>query len=386
MPDKLLFTFSAILIGIGVILVYSLSIYTVERFSYNEFHFLYRQLSFGLLSIFIMWFLAHRNPSRWIMPLGFLLFIGGFTLIIAMPFLPDFLVKEVGGAKRWINLFGLSLSPVEFFKVGFIYFLAWSFNRKLGHHGNMGVTKEVLRFLPYAFLFIIIMLFVAIFQKELGQVAVMGAALLVMLLFAGSSASFILSLVGTAIFALLVLITTQGHRIDRITSWWGSVQDFVLQFFPDVVASFLHIEEYKKAYQVGNSINAIHTGGLFGVGLGAGQLKLGYVGEVHTDFILAGLAEEFGFFGIVIVSVLFLGLIMRILQIAGKSKDSTEFLFVLGIGLLIAFTFLLNAYGIRGLIPLKGIPVPFLSYGGSSMIATSMGIGMVLMISRKVKL
>ena len=133
-------------------------------------------------------------------------------------------------------------------------------------------------------------------------------------------------------------------------------------------------------------MNAISNGGLFGVGLGSGQFKLGYLGEVHTDFILAGLAEEFGFLGIAIVSILFLGLIMRILQIAGKSKDSTEFLFVLGIGLMIAFTFLLNAYGIRGLMPLKGIPVPFLSYGGSSMIATAIGVGMVLMLSQKIKL
>ena len=164
-PDQILFILCTILIGIGIVLVYSLATYTVARFNYNELHFLYRQLSFGFLSIFIIWFLAHRDPSRWIMPLGFLLFVGGLVLIIAMPFLPDFLVKEVGGAKRWINLFGLSLSPVEFFKIGFIYFLAWSFSRKLGHHDNMGVIKEIVRFLPYAFLFILIMLFVAIFQK-----------------------------------------------------------------------------------------------------------------------------------------------------------------------------------------------------------------------------
>jgi len=385
-PDKLIFTLTTILIGIGIILVYSLAIYTVERFGYSTFHFLYRQLSFGMLSIFIIWFLAHRDPSRWLMPLGFLLFLGGFFLILAMPFLPDNLVKEVGGAKRWINLFGLSLSPVEFFKIGFIYFLAWSFNRKLKHHDNMGIVKEVIRFLPYAALFMVIMLFVAIFQKELGQVAVMGTSLLVMMLFAGSSAGFFFSILGTTLFGFFILIATQGHRIDRITSWWGSVQDYVLQFFPDFISSYLHIEEYKEAYQVNHSLNAIHNGGLFGVGLAEGQLKLGYLGEVHTDFILAGLAEEFGFFGVTVVTLLFLGLITRILQIASKSKDHTEHLFVLGFGLVIAFTFLLNAYGIRGLLPLKGIPVPFLSYGGSSMIATSIGIGMVLMVSRKVKL
>ena len=384
MPDKVLFTVATVLIGIGVILVYSLGTYTVARFHYYDFHFLVRQAGFGVLSILIMWFLAHRDPERWILPLGFTLFVGGFVIIIVMPFLPDYMVKEVGGAKRWINLVGFSLSPVEFFKVGFIYFLAWSFNRKLEHHGNMGVIKEIIRFTPYAALFVIIMIFVAVFQKELGQVAVMGAVLLVMMLFAGSSARFFFSIIGAAMFALFILILTQGHRIDRITSWWGSVQDYVLQYFPDFISSLLRIETFSKAYQVEHSINAISHGGLVGVGLGAGTFKLGFLSEVHTDFILAGLAEEFGFFGVVIVTLLFLGLIIRILQIASRSND-TDFLFVLGIALTIAFTFLLNAYGIRGLIPLKGIPVPFLSYGGSSMIATSIGLGMVLMISRKVK-
>ena len=385
-PDKLLFFVPAILIGIGVLLVYSLSTYTVLHFHYDEFHFVLRQMFFGVSAILIMWFLAQQNPDKWIQPLGFILFIGGFILIIAMPFLPDDLVNEVGGAKRWIKLFGFSLSPVEFFKVGFIYFLAWSFNRKLGHHDNMGVSKEVLRFLPYVALFILIMLFVAIFQKELGQVAVMGATLLVMMLFAGSSARFFFSIIGTALFAFFVLIITQGHRIDRIKSWWGSIQDAVLVYFPDYVAEYLRVESFKAPYQVNHSLNAISNGGIFGTGLSAGNFKLGFLSEIHTDFILAGLAEEFGFIGVSVVTLLFLVMLFRIFQIAGKSKDTTIHLFTLGFALLIAFTFLLNAYGIRGLIPIKGIPVPFLSYGGSSMIATSVGLGMVLMISRKVAL
>jgi len=386
MPDRLLFAVTSTLIGIGVLLVYSLSTYTVLRFDYNTFHFAVRQMGFGVLSIFIMWFLAHRDPDKWLQPLGFLLFVGGLILIIAMPFLPSFMVNEVGGATRWIKIFGFSLSPVEFFKIGFIYFLAWSFSRKLSHHDNMGVVKEIVRFLPYAMLFIVIMLFVAIFQKELGQVAVMGAALLVMMLFAGSSARFFFSIIGTTLFAFFILIITQGHRIDRVQSWWGSVQDAVLLYVPDYVANYLRIESFKAPYQVNHSMNAISNGGLFGTGLSAGHFKLGFLGEVHTDFILSGLAEEFGFLGIAVVSILFLILLFRVLQISGKHKDQTSHLFTLGFALLIAFTFLLNAYGIRGLIPIKGIPIPFLSYGGSSMIATSIGLGMVLMISQRVKL
>ena len=385
LSNKLLFSLSSALIALSVILVYSLATYVTQRFHYSDMHFFFRQMGYGLFSIFIMWYLSHRDPEKWLKPLGFTLFIGGFIVIIAMPFLPDFMVREVGGAKRWIKLMGVSISPVEFFKVGFIYFLAWSFSRKLGHHGNMGVKQETLRFIPYMALFFVIMLFIAAFQKELGQVTVIGASLLVMLFFAGSSAQFILSIIMVSLTGFVLLVITQGHRITRIKSWWGSVQDDLLSYLPNTLASYLHIDNFKEPYQVNHSLNAISNGGLFGTGLSNGQFKLGFLSEVHTDFILAGLAEEFGFIGVFVVSIIFLAILFRILQISAKITNPTYHLFTLGFALIIAFTFLLNAYGIRGLIPIKGIPIPFLSYGGSSMIATAIGMGMVMMIAKRVK-
>jgi len=107
---------------------------------------------------------------------------------------------------------------------------------------------------------------------------------------------------------------------------------------------------------------------------------------VHTDFILAGISEELGFIGIGFVTLLFIMLVLRILRVANRAKERTFYLFSAGISMLIAFTFLVNAYGISGMIPIKGIAVPFLSYGGSSMIAASIGVGMILMISKKVDL
>ena len=152
--DRTLFTLVATLIAISIVLSYTLSAYITLLFNYNEFHFAIRQAAFGFLSITIIWLLSLLNPDVWLKRIGFTLFIGSAILMIAMPFLPESLVSAVGGAKRWIKVFGFSLAPVEFFKVGFIYFLAWSFSRKLGDHAGMGLVHEFKRFFPYAIVFI----------------------------------------------------------------------------------------------------------------------------------------------------------------------------------------------------------------------------------------
>jgi len=108
--------------------------------------------------------------------------------------------------------------------------------------------------------------------------------------------------------------------------------------------------------------------------------------EVHTDFVLAGMSEEIGAIGVIVVTLCIIAIIYRIFKIANRSKDKVNYLFSLGIGLLITFSFLINSYGITSIIPMKGIAVPFLSYGGSSMLASSIGIGLVLMISKKADL
>ena len=213
MADTRLFTLVSILIGMSIILTYSLSAYTTLLFNVNEFHFAFRQLLFGFISIIIMWFLAQQNPDKWLTPLGLTLFIGSAFLMIIMPFLGESLVSEVGGAKRWIKIFGFSLAPVEFFKIGFVYFLAWSFSRKLGHHDGIGLKQEFIRFIPYAFVFIITMFIIAFVQNDLGQVVVLGFTLLSMLMFAGSSFGFFFSLILSVLGFFLFFILTAEHRI-----------------------------------------------------------------------------------------------------------------------------------------------------------------------------
>lgn len=385
MPDKKLFLLTTALITIGVICSYTLTAYTVVLFDYNDFHFVIRELIVAIISILIMWTLAQLDPDVWFHRLGLGLFFGGILLMIIMPFLPASLVSEVGGAKRWIKLFGFSVAPVEYFKVGFVYFLAWSFSRKLGHHANMGVAEEFKRFMPYAAIFIIIMFLIAFMQNDLGQVIVLALTLAFMLFFAGSSFRFFMTLIGSAVAFFLFFILTAEHRINRILSWWASAQSTVLAFFPESIAKHLRIENAEEPYQIGHSLNAIHNGSIFGTGLGGGTFKLGFLSEVHTDFVLAGIAEEFGFVGVFGVTMLFVMLLHRLFKIANRSHDDTAYLFSLGVGLLITFAFIINAYGISGLTPIKGISVPFLSYGGSAMLASAMGVGMVIMVSKKIK-
>ena len=384
--DRKLFTLVSILIGIGIVLSYTLTPYTTLLFDVSQFHFVLRQAIFGFLGISIIFGLSQLNPDKWLKPIGFTLFAVSLVLMIAMPFLPESVVSAVGGAKRWIKVAGFSLAPVEFFKVGFVYFLAWSFSRKLGHHDDMGVKNEFKRFFPYGVIFIMAMVIIAFLQKDIGQVVVLGATLLFMLLFAGSSFRFFFAILGGIIIAITIFIVTAHHRILRIKSWWALAQNSILGLLPESIADKLRIPVEVEPYQIGNSLNAIHNGGLFGTGLGDGTFKLGFLSEVHTDFVLSGLSEEFGFVGLTVVVFLFLWMIQRIFKIANRSKDMSMYLFSMGIGLVLSFEFLVNAYGISGITPIKGISVPFLSYGGSAMLGAAFGVGMVLMASKKAKM
>ena len=384
--DRKLFTLTTILIFISIVLSYTLAPYTTLLFNVNEFHFAIRQTVFGVFGIIIIFILSRLNPDIWLNRIGFLLFFGSLFLMISMPFMPESIVSAVGGAKRWIKVAGFSLAPVEFFKVGFVYFLAWSFSRKLGHHDGMGLKKEIARFLPYGAMFGLSMFIIAFLQKDIGQVVVLGTTLLFMLLFAGSSFRFFLTILGGIFILITGFILTAEHRIIRIKSWWALAQNSILELLPESIAEKLRVPVEVEPYQIGHSLNAIHNGGFFGVGLGNGTFKLGFLSEVHTDFVLAGLAEEFGFFGVLVVVGIFLWLLQRIFKIANRAEDKSVYLFSMGIGMIMSFAFLVNAYGISGITPIKGISVPFLSYGGSAMFGAAFGIGMVLMASNKVNM
>ena len=386
MTDKSLFVAVLILFTISLIMTYSLSEYTVIYYGYNDMHFFIRQLAAVLVGIIIMIVLSWVDPDKYFEKLGFLIFISSLLLLIFMPFMPDSLVKSVLGAKRWIHLGPISIAPTEFFKIGFVFFLAWSFPRKVTYHGKISLKEEIIIIMPYLLILAVVIVTIAVFQKDLGQTAVIALTLLILFIMAGRSLKvfFLFIILGLGAFATLIYIAP--HRIARIKSWWSMVQDMILGYLPSSIADMLRMDITKEPYQIANSLNAIYHGRFLGQGIGDGQFKLGYLSEVHTDFVLAGLTEELGYLGLVVVTLLILFIIYRLFYIASKLYKWEYYLFTIGIALLIIGAFIINSYGISGLAPIKGIAVPFLSYGGSQILAMSIGIGMVLMISKKRKL
>jgi len=301
-----------------------------------------------------------------------------------MHFFPSNYVIQINGAKRWIKTpLGLSLAPVEFFKIGFIYFLAWSFSRKIKLSYEISFKDDIKRFSPYFILFFIIMYLVAIMQNDFGQVLVMGLVLLIMGLMAGISSRLFLTTSLLGLTAFLYITLHNPNRLHRYQQWFSDFQALFLKILPLSWQEKLVIPDTKT--QISYSYDAIINGGFFGTGVGNGVIKLGFLPEIHTDFILSGIAEEIGSLGLIMIVIVYFTIIFRILKIANRLENKIYSNFAFGVALLIAISFFLNAFGITGVIPIKGIAVPLMSYGGSSMVANSIAIGMVLMISKRVR-
>ena len=166
MPDKVLYISVVLLFSIGLFFNMSLSIYIAIIHNTTPYTYLNKQALAIFLGILLMWGLSRLNPDKWFNLIGMVLFMSSFSFMFLMPFLPDFLVKEVGGAKRWIQLGPLSLAPVEFFKVGFVYFLAWSFARRFELSTHLSLWEEIKRFVPYLFVFAVVVVLIAVMQND----------------------------------------------------------------------------------------------------------------------------------------------------------------------------------------------------------------------------
>jgi len=387
--DKYIFIIVLTLMTIGAIFSFSLPIYIEMKYGYSQWHFFIRYIIFAGIGIFIMITLAQLNPNRIFNPLGWFLFLVSLITIIVMPKLPSTICPTIKGARRWISLWIVNISPLEFLKIGIIFFFSWSFSRKLIPKHFPTFKDEFFAIIPYLILLAFVAFFVVIFQSDLGETLLILSVFTIMLLFTKVSSKVFLFLISAGGLLLIIGLMQKEYRWERVKS---SLYTLYLMM-PDFIQNWFSIsnKDIDISYQLKQSMQAIYNGGFTGVGIGNGEIKMGFLSDVHTDFVLAGIAEETGVWGVIMVVSLVVTLVWRIFRVANRIETKTQRdynyqLFCVGIGVLIFLETLLNMLGIVGLLPLKGLPIPFVSYGGSSIIAFSIAIGMVLMISKKADL
>ncbi len=374
--DHKIFIIVAVLMLAGAVFSFTLPVFLEMRRHLSEYHFLGRYILFGSVGFLIMILLANLNPDKWFNKIGWIIFIISGILVLILPFLPESIAPIINGAKRWIKIGPFKFAPVEFFKIGVIFFLSWSFTRKIKktHH----LKEDIKQFLPHLIFLGLFWILIVFMLSDLGQVFVMISLFILMLLAAGGKLKTFGVMVLAAVSIIVPAILFAPYRFKRIKDWLYTASS---NFLPQPI-----VDGSSANYgQVIQSMNAIHHGGIFGTGLGNGIFKLGFLSDVHTDFVLAGIAEETGIIGIGLITFLIGYLIYRIFKIAFRSEKKEYQLFALGVGSLIAIQFIINGLGVTSLIPIKGLTVPFLSYGGSSLMALCTAIGMVLMISKRAK-
>lgn len=356
-PDYLLLAVLTVLLVIGLIAVYSSS-YALGYAQFGDPNFfIKKQVLFAVLGLVGM-FIAMNVDYRILMKLSPLLML--FALLgLAAVLLPG-IGFEQNGARRWVALGPLPpLQPSEFAKVAvLIYMAAW-----LAAKGET-VKDFSLGVMPFVGM---VGLIGALIMLEPDMGTAMMVALITGTLFfvAGARLTHLLALVGSGLVMAVVLILSHGYRADRLLAFTSAEDD------PTGVG-----------FHALQMLVAFGSGGIGGLGLGVSRQKFFYVPGSHTDGVLAIVGEELGFIGVVVVLLLFVVLLARGLRIAMRAPDRFGSLLATGVIAWIALQLLINVGGVTRSIPLTGIPLPFLSYGGSSLMALLTAVGVLLSVSR----
>ena len=356
--DPLLLTVYLLLVGLGVIAVYSATIahafVTDGVFGYflrNGINVLFALAAFSMMSIVPVYIWQRYSP---------VLLLFGLVLLICV--LVPVIGAELNGSRRWIRIGGTYFQPSELAEFAFVIFAAdyLTLRRKRLSDFSAGVLPLVVAYLVFAVLLIL--------EPDFGSVVVLGSVIFTMLFLNDAKAKHLAGLMIAGIGAIIVLIIFEPYRMMRLMAF--------LDPFGDSFAS---------GFQLVQSLIAFGRGELFGVGIGNSVQKLFYLPYAESDFLLAIIAEEWGFAGISCVILLFSVLIWRIFHIswmAGQAGDLFGMNLAQGIGLLIAVSAMINMGVNMGALPTKGLTLPFMSEGGTSLIVYSAAIGCVFSIQR----
>ena len=346
-----------ILLGVGLGMLYSASSaqslydtrYTVST------RYLQKQAACALIGLGAMWICSRIEPSLWLKAAWPLYGISIALLLGVLLF-----GQSVNGAKRWINIAGLQFQPSEIAKFTLILLFArltkgFGPQAKQFRYGVLGFGAALLGILvPLAL------------EKHLSAIMLMGMVAVIMMYVAGTDVRWLLAGAGVALVFVVVYVSFMGYAGDRVTAW-------------------LHPEEDPRdtGYQILQSLYAIGSGGVFGLGLGRSRQKYLYLPFQYNDYIFAVICEEVGLFGAVLIIALFIALLIRGYRIALYARD--RFSTVLGAGLvtLIGVQTVLNLGVVTNLLPSTGIALPFFSYGGTALAVNLAQMGVVLSISRQ---
>ncbi len=339
----------AILVTIGIVLVFGASPSVAERIGLSSFHFVERQLIFLFISLGAMFAVSLLSPVH-VRRFGVILFAVCLILLIATIFIG----VEAKGATRWIQFGSFTLQTSEFMKPAFIIFTAWMFAES---QRNPTFPGWKISFLSFA-----IVVALLITQPDFGQTVLVAAVWGIQLFMAGLAWFWVGALVALAFCGLLIAYFTLPHVEKRIDNF----------FFPSADGNF----------QTDMSINAFKNGGLLGQGPGEGVVKR-YLPDAHSDYIFAVAGEEFGAIVCLLIVMIFAVIVVRGFVNLLKEEDMFTVLAVSGLLIQFGIQAFINLAVNLSIIPAKGMTLPFISYGGSSMLALAIGMGMVLSLTRR---
>ena len=351
----------AILIVTGTINVFSSSYVLAAMNFENPYYFLQRHLQWLLLGTVACWLCRRINYQR----LRGLMFIGlGINLFLLVAVL--FIGTTVNGAQRWIALGPLSFQPAEFAKLMGVLMGSFSISAVLAKE-RFRMDRDWPR-VAIPFGAILLMAFLVYREPDFGTACIVfGVPLFMALVLLVPPRRWVLILIPVAL-AALAIGTLQPYRMKRMEVWldpWSDARN--------------------AGYQMVQSLSTIGSGGIFGMGFGDGVSKYEYLPEAHTDFAFAIFSQEHGFFGVLLIFFLFAVLLVASIRVATRAKDTFGQVLALGIIFLVIGQALANLAMVAGLLPVVGVPLPFISYGGSSLIVTMAGMGMLLGIADRSK-
>ena len=360
--DVLLLVIVAVIVLFGLVMLLSASAPSGYSQFADSYYYVKHQMIFGLIpGIGAMVAFARIPYTFWRKHAWNLLLLS--IVLLVLVFIPG-LSAGIGTARSWISVGGVfSLQPSEVVKLTFLFYLAaW-----LAQRDKHSVRDVQAGFLPFVFVLGTIMLLM-ILQPDIGTMSIIAAMSLVVYFVAGAPISYVLGLIAAGVAGLLALITAAPYRAARFTT-------------------FLHpeLDPQGIGYHINQALLAIGSGGFFGVGYGHSRQKFQYLPEVASDSIFAVIGEEMGFMVAVLTIGLFLLFLWRILEIAKRSPDSFGKYVVVGVGAWIVIQAFVNIGSMVALMPITGVPLPFISYGGTSLAISLAAVGVVLNVSKSMK-